>query len=711
MTRAREPDADGYVESAGVKLHYEVHGDGGPTILLLPTWTIIHKRFWKLQVPYLSRHHRVVTYDGPGNGLSDRPLASDAYHHDRQVEHALAVLDATGTDRAAVVGLSMGGLWALQLAGEHGDRVLGTVTIGASVPLTDTQAARLQPGGDPLQLTPSAVPSVARDPLDHWAKYDPEFWEQRHEDFLWFFFGMCFPEPRSTKPIEDCVTWGLDTVPEVLTAERASELPARETVEGWCRSVTSPVLVIHGDCDMISPLSSGERIAELTGGELVVVEGGGHIPLARDPVKVNHLVHDFAGRVAPRPRPTTWRRGTRRPRKVLYVSSPIGLGHARRDLAVARTLVRERDDVQVEWLAQDPVTRFLEQAGETVHPASAWLASESGHIEAESGEHDLHCFEALRRMDEILVNNFHVFDDVVRDGDFDLVVGDEAWDIDHYLHENPELKRFAFAWMTDFVGVLPMPGALEREGQLTADYNAEMIEHVERFPWLRDRAIFVGNPDDVVPGTFGPDLPEIRAWTEQHYDFAGFVTGLDPAPLDRAEVRRDLGWRDDEQVCVVTVGGSGVGTHLLRRVAASYVVARRLVPGLRMVVVTGPRVDPGVVAARPGLEVHAFVPDLPRLLAACDIAVVQGGLTTTMELAAAGRPFVYVPLRHHFEQNLHVRHRLERYGAGRCLSWDDAAAPDHLARAIAETLVAEVVSRPVETDGAARAAALLADLV
>jgi pimeloyl-ACP methyl ester carboxylesterase/predicted glycosyltransferase len=714
MTRAREPDADGYVEHAGVKLHYEVYGDAGPTLLLLPTWTIIHKRFWKLQVPYLSRHHRVVTYDGPGNGLSDRPLDVGAYDDARQVAYAVAVLDATGTDRAVVVGLSKGARWALQLAAKHGDRVLGTVTIGASVPLTDPHTARVQPGADPRQLPPSVVPAVARDPLEHWAKYDPAYWQEGHEDFLWFFFGMSFPEPRSTKPIEDCVAWGLDTGPDVLAVEWQIEPPTREAVEEWCRSITSPVLVIHGDCDMISPLSRGERIAELTGGELVVVEGGGHIPLARDPVKVNHLVHDFASRVAPppRPRPTTWRRGRRRPRKVLYVSSPIGLGHARRDVAVAQALVRERDDVTVEWLAQDPVTRFLEQEGETVHPASAWLASESGHIEAESGEHDLHCFEALRRMDEILVNNFHVFHDVVRDGDYDLVVGDEAWDIDHYLHENPELKRFAFAWMTDFVGVLPMPGAPEREARLTADYNAEMIEHVERFPWLRDRAIFVGNPDDVVPGTFGPDLPEIRSWTEQHYDFAGYVTGLDPAtPVDRTESRRALGWGDDEQVCVVTVGGSAVGSHLLRRVVAAYDVARRLVPGLRMVVVTGPRVDPGVVAARPGLEVHAFVPDLPRLLAACDLAVVQGGLTTTMELTAAGRPFLYVPLRNHFEQNLHVRHRLERYGAGRCLPWDEAADPDRLAHAIAATVGTEVTSRPVESDGAERAAALLADLL
>lgn len=712
MTRAREPDEEGFVERAGVKIHYEAYGDGTPTLLLLPTWTIIHSRFWKLQVPYLSRHHRVVTYDGPGNGLSDRPLEPSAYDPDRQVEYALDVLDATGTDRAVVVGLSMGALWSLQLSGEHGDRVLGTVLIGATAPLTDRHPFRAPAGGDPRLLPESQVPLVARDPLEHWAKYDPAYWEQRHEDFLWFFFGMCIPEPRSTKPIEDCVAWGLETIPQVLTAEQASKMPGRATVEAWCASITSPVLAIHGDRDMISPTSRGLRIAELTGGECVVVEGGGHIPLARDPVKVNHLIHDFVRRLAPVPRRGTWVRGRLRPRKVLCISSPIGLGHARRDVAVMQALTRLRDDVRVDWLAQHPVTRVLEASGETVHPASAWLASESGHFESEAGEHDLHCFEALRRMDEILVNNFHVFDDVVRDGGYDLVVGDEAWDVDHFLHENPELKRFAYAWMTDFVGMLPMPGAGERERRLTADYNAEMIDHVERFPWLRDRAVFVGDPDDIVPDAFGPDLPVIREWSERHYSFPGYVTGFDPSALpDREELRCDLGWAADERVCVVTVGGSGVGGDLVRRVAASYDAARRRVPGLRMVVVTGPRLDPDLIASRPGLEVRAFVPELHRLLFASDVAVVQGGLTTTMELTAARRPFLYIPLRHHFEQNLHVRHRLDRYGAGRCVSYEEACDPDWLAGAIAGQIDAEVRYLPVESAGAERAAALLAELL
>ena len=708
--RARDADREGYVESHGVKLHYEVSGAAGPTILLLPTWTIIHKRFWKAQVPYLARHHRVVSYDGPGNGLSDRPLDPHAYGHDRQVQYALDVLDATGTDRAVVVGLSMGACWALQLAAEHGDRVLGSVLIGASVPVTDPHQARVGAAA-PEDLPASQVRLLRRDPVEHWAKYDPDYWQRDHEDFLWFFFGMCFPERYSTKPVEDCVAWGLDTSPDVLVAEGRAPWPSRETAEQWCRDVSGPVLTIHGDRDLISPLSRAERIAELTGGRLVTIEGGGHIPLARDPVKVNHLIRDFASSFRA-PAPVRWSRGRSRPKRVLYLSSPIGLGHARRDVAIAAALREQHEGIQIDWLAQHPVTRVLEGAGERLHPASRWLASESQHIEQESGEHDLHCFEALRRMDEILVSNFMVFDDVVRDEHYDLVIGDEAWDVDHFLHENPELKRFAYVWLTDFVGYLPMPDDDERGRLVAADYNAEMIEHVERFPWLRDRAIFVGNPDDVVPERFGPDLPEIRDWTERHYEFSGYVTGIDPAAVaDRARLRSELGWSPDEQVCVVTVGGSGVGSHLLRRVGEAYDAARDVLPGLRLVVVTGPRLDPGVVTARPGLEVHQYVPDLFRQLAACDVAVVQGGLTTTMELTAAGTPFVYVPLRHHFEQTFHVRHRLDRYGAGLCLEYDQIT-PATLAEAMVTQLRRRDPGfRPVETDGAERAAALIADLL
>ena len=178
--------------------------------------------------------------------------------------------------------------------------------------------------------------------------------------------------------------------------------------------------------------------------------------------------------------------------------------------------------------------------------------------------------------------------------------------------------------------------------------------------------MFVGDPGECVPDSLGEGLPRIREWTEAHYDFAGYVTGFEPIrPEDREGVRAELGYRPDEQVCIVTVGGSGVGLDLLRRVAAAQPYAAQQVPGLRMVVVAGPRIDPEAVDAPEGVEVHRYVHDLWRHLAVCDLAVVQGGLTTTMELVANQRPFLYVPLRDHFEQQFHVSYRLDRYRAGR----------------------------------------------
>ncbi|MDN5933656.1 MAG: alpha/beta hydrolase, partial [Pseudonocardia sp.] len=217
------------------------------------------------------------------------------------------------------------------------------------------------------------------------------------------------------------------------------------------------------------------------------------------------------------------------------------------------------------------------------------------------------------------------------------------------------------------------------------------------------------NPEDLVPDPLGPGLPRIDEWTPAHFDFAGYVTGFDPLP-DREALRAELGYRPGEPVCVVTVGGSGVGAPLLRRALDAYPAAARRVTGLRMVLVTGPRIDPASVPAPDGVDVHGYLPDLHRHLAAADLSVVQGGLTTTMELTAARRPFLYFPLANHFEQQRHVPHRLGNYRAGRRMDYA-ATDPDALADAIATDLGRAVDYRPVETDGARRAGALLADLI
>jgi pimeloyl-ACP methyl ester carboxylesterase/predicted glycosyltransferase len=704
--RAVTPGQAGFAEHEGVKVHYEVYGDNEPTILLMPTWTVVHKRFWKAQIAYLARHFRVVTYDGPGNGESGRPEEPERYGQAAQQGYALAVLDATGTDRAVLVGLSRAANWALGLAVEHPGRVLGLMLIGAAVASPHRATGRVTP--PPVgPLPPSRIKDLGVDPDEHWAKYDGRYWRAEYEDFLWFFFGKCFPERHSTKQIDDAVGWGLETTPEVLIAEARAARPDLATIDDWLQRVDRPMLWVHGTADHLIPVESSRWAAGRAGAELVQLEGAGHIPNARDPVAVNLLLADFARSCLPTPlRARNWTRPPARPRRVLYLCSPIGLGHARRDLAIAQELRKLRPGVRIDWLTQHPVTAMLAAAGETVHPASRWLASESAHIEAESGEHDLHCFQALRDMDEILVANFMVFHDVVDQEQYDLVVGDEAWDVDHFLHENPELKRFAYAWLTDFVGYLPMPGAPARERLVAADYNAEMIEQIARFPRVRDRAVFIGDPQDVVDRPFGPGLPGIREWTENHYEFSGYVLGDTPPGRNRAR----LGYRPGEKVCVVTAGGSAVGLDLLRRVVAAYPAAAARVPGLRMVVVTGPRIDPALIGNRPGVDVHGYLPDLDQHLAAADLAVVQGGLSTCMELTAAGRPFIYVPLQRHFEQNIHVAHRLDQHRAGRRLDWAELT-PQSLAAAIAEEIARRPAYRPVRPGGAGRVAARLEEML
>ena len=709
QSRAVYPHTEGFAERDGQRLFYEVYGDGGQTVFLLPTWSLVHSRHWKMQIPYFARHFRVLAMDGLGNGRSDRCHDPRRYGAAEFARDCLAVMDASGTEQAVMVSLSRGAQYLLELGRLSPERVSGAAFIGPLFPYTPSHWSVLLSQRLPdfaLRLTP----------FRWWGQLNFARWaeQERYSEFVEWFISRCLPEPHSTKGIEDGIGWGLETDGKTLGATGLGHIHTdRPALRRLAEGLDCPVMVVQGDRDKITPPRDGRALARLADGRLEEVSGAGHFPHSRKMVQVNLALRDFTEDALGRqrtPRDPTVFRPDGRPR-ALFISSPIGLGHAQRDVAIARELRKQQPDLQIDWLAQDPVTRVLEGEGELIHPASAHLANESRHIESESAEHDLHCFQALRRMDEILAANFMLFHDVVRDDRYDLWIGDEAWELDYYLHENPREKKVPFAWLTDFVGFLPMDDGGQREAYVTADYNADMVDHIADHPDVRDMALFVGNPDDIVDERLGPQLPMIRDWTERHFDFTGYVTGFDPAELgDRGKLRDELGYGDDERVCIVTVGGSGVGADLLRRVIAAFPAAKERVPALRMIVVAGPRIDPASLPSHPGLEVVPYVHNLYRHLAACDLAVVQGGLTTSMELTAQKRPFLFFPLRHHFEQNFHVRHRLERYGAGRRMDFD-AASPELIATAIADEIGRDVDYRDVETDGAARAARRLAELL
>ncbi|MET0864454.1 MAG: alpha/beta fold hydrolase, partial [Nakamurella sp.] len=659
-------------------------------------------------------HFPVISYDGRRTGRSDRPTGPAAYSDAECAAHAIALLNATQTPTAELVALSCAATWAVNAAADHPERVAAVVAISPSCGFATAQPRDKYAFDGPVTD-------------DHgWATYNKSYWLQGDfRGFREFFFTEMTSERHSSRQLEDLLDWSADCDPAMLVDATEGRLglggATCSPLEQVCRRVRCPVTVVHGNDDRVRPLVIGERLAELTGGSLLVVEGGGHALPARQPVMINRLILDATRQVTDPPEDsgsnhtTETERRTTRPGaapRVLFLSSPIGLGHAQRDVAIAGELRRQHPDVLIDWLAADPVTAVLRSHHESIHPASSALLSESSHIDSECGEHDLDAFGAIRRMDEILLNNFSIFTELVESEQFDLVIGDEAWEVDHFLHENPGLKRFRFAWLTDFVGWLPMPDAGDRERSLTADYNAEMLEHRSRFRAVRDRSVFVGNPDDVVPDPFGPGLPSINSWVREHFAFSGYVTGM-PIPRfnDPGSLRTRWGCADGDLLCVVTVGGSGVGGALLSRVLAAVPAMLDRVPNLRFLVVTGPRIDPASLPPAHRVCVVGYLPDLYRYLAACDVAIVQGGLTTCMELIAAEKPFVHVPLRHHFEQNIHVQRRLAQYGVGRPLPYEEAAVPELLADAVAAALRHPPVYRPVETDGAERAATLLAELL
>jgi pimeloyl-ACP methyl ester carboxylesterase/predicted glycosyltransferase len=674
---------DGYVERNGVKSWYAVWGESGPWIAFAPIFQIAHSQLLKATVPYLSRHFRVVTMDGRGNGRSDRPRGQDKYSFDDYYLDFVAVLDAVGVDRLAVIGLSATAMTALRLAGERPERVSHVIVAGgyADARIDDDKIAE-------------RVRAESAQMRADWPGY------------LDWFFALLFPEPHSTKPYEDGVRYGWASTGETVDWARNGWL--RSDVRELARRIRCPTLIIHGDRDRRVFYAKGEAIRDLVpGSRLLTIGGGGHVTAARDPVVFNRSVRDF---VEGTPRTSTWVRAMSRKRKALFISSPIGLGHVQRDLAIARELRTLQPDLEIDWFTVDPAARYLEQEGERVHPITQRLANESRHFEHVAGEHDLHAFFALRTMDEIMVNNFMTFADLMDEEHYDLVIGDESWDVDYYYHENPELKRQPFVFLTDFVGCLPMADD-EREAFLCADRNADDIEHVARFPYVRDAAIFVGNPEDVTEDPFGPGLPGIRAWTDRNFSYAGYALPFDPAAFaDTERLRARLGYRRDEKIAIASVGGTGVGKHLLDKIAQAFPRMKREVPELRLILVAGPRLSPEAFPRLDGLEVKPYVHNLFEHLACCDLALVQGGLSTCMELVATRRPFLSFPLQRHFEQCVHVRRRLANYGADRSVAYA-ALTPDALAARALEAMHAPVRYKPVETDGAARAARRIAQLL
>lgn len=336
------------------------------------------------------------------------------------------------------------------------------------------------------------------------------------------------------------------------------------------------------------------------------------------------------------------------PRRILFISGSIGLGHAGRDLAIAQQLRTRRPGLEIDWLAGHPATRVIEEAGESILPEAAAF-QETGFAEDSAEEFSLNLTRYSTRALRAWARAARAVLNVTQSGSYDLVVGDETYELAIAFALRPRLKKLPWVIIYDFFGLDTMTRTPLERG----------VVHILNRLWSGggrgnpppfDLTLFVGEPDDVPDKPLGWRLPNARDYAKRNFQFAGYALGFDRCTYtDRHNVRKTLGYNEHPLV-ICAVGGTAIGADLLGRCVAAYPRIRARVANARMVVVCGPRIDPTAVDAPAGVQVHGYVPRLHEHFAACDVAVVQGGGTSTLELTALRRPFVYVPLEGHAEQ-------------------------------------------------------------
>jgi pimeloyl-ACP methyl ester carboxylesterase len=284
----------GHLERAGIRIAYETAGADGPTVALLPAWAITNRRMWAAQVDRLGRDHRVVTYDGRGSGDSDRPTDPAAYDVSEFVADGFAVLDAIGTDRAVLVGNSLGGLVAYLMAAHRPDRVAGLVLVGPSIDVTGEPS--------PLQRAMARFDDVLSDAGRGWAHYNRRAWERDFEGFVRWFVDTALGDEATADARAEGIAAGLDVGPAVLAAtlaRRAAVPAAVQTayLRGLADHIRCPALVVTGDRDAIVPPPHGAALAWLLGAEHCSLAGAGHCPHVTRPDELADLIAAFVAEV------------------------------------------------------------------------------------------------------------------------------------------------------------------------------------------------------------------------------------------------------------------------------------------------------------------------------------------------------------------------------------------------------------------------------
>jgi len=396
-------------------------------------------------------------------------------------------------------------------------------------------------------------------------------------------------------------------------------------------------------------------------------------------------------------------------KNVLFISGSVGLGHVTRDIAIANELRRKFPQVKIFWLTSHPATEFLKTYREKILPESNLLDNHSEVIEQATNNMHINLLKYVIKGKNTWRKNFEVFAQVVKNQKFDLWIGDESYEITNGLSKNYNLKKAPYVAIFDFLGLDSMSyNPLEVIGIY---YLNRIWLNMERsLPPVTDLRLFVGTAEDIPDKSFGLFLPNRREFAKKYYKFIGYVLRFNPDNYrDKNKIKNRLGYKDDPLV-VAAIGGTSAGKKLLEICIKSYPLIKKKIPNLKMLLVCGPRVSSENLKVPNEVEVKGYIPNLFEYYAACDLAVVTGGFTTTLELTALKKPFIYFPLEHHCEQQIYVKNRLERWNAGIRMSYS-TTTPEELAEKVITGIETKVNYADIPVDGAKKAARYIMDFL
>ena len=394
-------------------------------------------------------------------------------------------------------------------------------------------------------------------------------------------------------------------------------------------------------------------------------------------------------------------------KKILFISWEGGMGHITRDVAIAAELRRQRPDIELSWLASPMASRVLDEEREALLPESSLSVDYNAVGEKALGEFSVNILKFVLYCGKAWARNVRLFTDVIAKYDFDLIIGDESYEVLMALDSGKTEIRCPFIMIHDLIGVTAMSwNPLER-----------LLSYWQNWKWARfktqDRTIlnfFVGEPEDVPDEKFGWLLRNKRDWAVANCKFLGYVIRFDPEQYqDKEAVRADLGY-DKRPLVICALGGSSAGKELLELCGRSLPLVKRHIPSIRMVMVCGTRLSGKSLDLPEGIDVREYIPNLYQHFAASDLAVIVGGGTSVTELTALKTPFFYFPLEKQFEQQILIPHRLSRHRAGIRMDYRQTT-PEILAEQILANIGTEAQFAPIPVDGAQQAVRYISQLI